>query len=519
MKINLGCGGNYMQGWLNVDRWPDVNPDLLMDLEQTPWPLEDNCADEILLRRVLEHLGQSSDAFLAILREIYRISKPDAVINLQVTHPRHNDFLTDPTCRRAILPELFMCLDLATVENWLEHDYPRTPLAKYLRVDFELVQVENFLTAHWRRELGEGRVDQAGMAHAIATYNNVIEATDIRLRVRKPFKPGHALRRADAICIDRRGGLGDVLMALGAAKAAKAIAGRPVFMVTTPPFRALAVACPHVDQVVDGVAALASRYANIKLLDLNPSKFGIARVHQTDAYLQSFGLAAEAAQKEIELKPDSKADAEAQRLIASWPALSPGQTRTLLHAGQGDPNRTWPMARWIELAETLIGQGHQVVLIGGGDKLGDQGAIRAVKGVQSALDALSPLGTVALMRRSNVLVSTDSGPVQLAGATDIGIVGLYSVVAGAARLPFRHGQAQWRAQEVKPSCRFYPCYRQANNPEIMAPFDAALSNRTISVETMFANWCPDGGSFACMQQQITVPLVLDAVKRVLSQEQ
>jgi len=514
MKINLGCGSNYMQGWLNVDRWPEAHPDLVLDLEQTPWPLEDNCADEILLRRVLEQLGQSDDAFMAILKELYRISKPDAVINLQVTHPRHNDFITDPACCRAILPELFMCLDLATVENWLEHDYPRTPLAKYLQVDFELVQIENFLTAHWRNELGAGRVDQAGMAHAIATYNNVIEATDITLRVRKPFQPGHALRRADALCIDRRGGLGDVLMALGAAKAVKEISGRPVFMVTAPAFRALAEACPHVDQVVDGVVPLASQYKNIKLLDLNPSKFGIARAHQIDAYLQSFGLSATAAQKQVELNPDSAAEAQAQQLIASWPALAPGQTRTLLHAGQGDPNRSWPMPRWIELAETLIAQGHQVALIGGGDKLGDQTALKAVKGVHSALDALSPLATVALMRHSNVLVSTDSGPVQLAAATDIGIVGLYSVVAGSARLPFRHGQAQWRAQEVKPSCSFYPCYRQAHNPEIMAPFDAALSKRTISVETMFAHWCPDGGSFACMKQQITVPMVLDAIERV-----
>ena len=49
------------------------------------------------------------------------------------------------------------------------------------------------------------------------------------------------------------------------------------------------------------------------------------------------------------------------------------------------------------------------------------------------------------------LISPDSGPIQLAAATDIGIVGIYSVIAGANRLPYRHGAAMWRAVAVEPA--------------------------------------------------------------------
>jgi hypothetical protein len=36
----------------------------------------------------------------------------------------------------------------------------------------------------------------------------------------------------------------------------------------------------------------------------------------------------------------------------------------------------------------------------------------------------------------------------------------------------------------------------------------------VSVNEVFGNWCPDGGSFACMKQQITVSMVLAAAQRL-----
>jgi ADP-heptose:LPS heptosyltransferase len=513
VKINLGCGSDYMQGWLNVDQWPEANPDLVMNLEQLPWKLADDCADEILLKHVLEHVGQSSNTFLGIMQELYRISRPGALIRIHVPHPRHNDFIGDPTHVRPILPEMFHCFDLAAVETWQEAHLPGTPLAKYLKVDFEVANVQHHLTQYWLKEHHEGRVDAAGIMRAIENYNNVVEWTDITLRVRKPFRPGHALRRIDAICLERHGGMGDVLMALAAAKALKTYSGRPIVLVTVPALRGLAEACPHIDWVTDDLEAVKKKYASLKYVNLNPVAYGISRLHQIDACLQAFGVSAEADHKSIDLNLDAAAEKQAADLIAPWPAKQKGRARILLHVGQGDSNRAWPLERWKVLATELIALGHQVVAIGS-DAGPQNGGKPLVAGVLSAINQLSTLGTVALMRQSDLLVSTDGGPVQLAGASDIGIVGLYSVVAGSRRLPFRHGTASWNAAEVKPSCRFYPCYQYLHDAQIMAPYSARLQNGTLTAAEMFASWCPDGGSFACMKQQISVADVMEAIGRL-----
>ena len=350
--------------------------------------------------------------------------------------------------------------------------------------------------------------------HAIESYNNVVQWTDITLRARKPFRPGQALRRFDAICLERQGGMGDLLMALGAAKVVKALSDRPVIVATAPQFRSLVEACPHVDHVVDKVEMLGEQYGNVKHVDLAPAAYGLSRVHQIDAYLQAFGVSAEAKMKSIDLVTNRAAEEEVDRLLSAWPNPALDGARIILHCGTGDPNRSWPRERWSELASKLIELGHQVIEIGANSDRETQRAGTTPEGLLSAVNALSTLGTVALMRRSDILVAADSGPVQLAAASDVGIVALFSVVNGSCRLPFRHGIAEWMAVEVKPTCGFYPCYQQMHRAEVMAPFLEKIRNQTLAVPQLFAQWCPDGGSFACMREQISVQMVMDAIGRL-----
>jgi hypothetical protein len=516
MKLNLGCGSDYRQGWLNVDRRADVRPDLVMNLEDTRWPLPDNCADEVLLKHVLTNIGQDFHAFECFLRELYRVCKPDARIHIHVAHPRHKDFLSDPTSIRPITPELFECLDLERVELWQENQLPGTPLAKYLEVDYQRVDVQYHLTSFWQKEQMEGRIDAAGVMHAIDTYNNVVEQIEITLRVRKPFRPGYGLRKVDAICIERFGGMGDVLMAMAAAKALKILSGRPVILLTAPGWHTLARACPHITHVARDISEVRDLYANIKHVNFAPVAYGLSRLHQIDAYLSSFGVSASADIKNLELTIDDAIDKKVADLLDSWPARTLGRRRILVHMAQGDPNRTWPTRQWEELAARLVEAGHQVIIIGTTNDPEKIALLPAVEGTLSAVDRLSVLETVALMRRSDVLVSADNGPVHLAGASDIAIVGLFSVVKGACRLPFRHGAAMWNAQDVIPSCSYYPCFKEMNNPAIFAPFATRMLANPAEVNSIFANWCPDGGSFSCMKEQITVDMVMAAIERACS---
>ena len=142
MRLNPGCGNNKIEGYLNVDSQESCAPDQVVDLETFPWPFGDNSVDEIIMSHVLEHLGETKEIYLLIITELYRICQPDAEINIMVPHPRHDDFVTDPTHIRPILPQQFHLLSKRLNAEWRDEGFANTPLADYLDVDFEVEDIQ-----------------------------------------------------------------------------------------------------------------------------------------------------------------------------------------------------------------------------------------------------------------------------------------------------------------------------------------------------------------------------------------
>jgi len=48
-KLNLGCGTDIWEGYLNVDIVPFQGVDMVWDLNETPLPFKDDSFSEILL--------------------------------------------------------------------------------------------------------------------------------------------------------------------------------------------------------------------------------------------------------------------------------------------------------------------------------------------------------------------------------------------------------------------------------------------------------------------------------------
>jgi glycosyltransferase involved in cell wall biosynthesis len=192
LRLNLGCGRDHLAGWVNVDQFPGSHPDVVHDLERFPWPFPDDCAGEVLLKHVLEHLGRDSATFLGIMGELYRVCAPGARVRILVPHPRHRDFLQDPTHVRPVLAEMFEHFSLDCNEDWGRRGLPGTPLAMYLGLDFRIESATLHLDPWWDAEFRSGRITREQLERAARDCNNVVATTEVVLRARKPFR-GSAL--------------------------------------------------------------------------------------------------------------------------------------------------------------------------------------------------------------------------------------------------------------------------------------------------------------------------------------
>lgn len=85
MRVNLGSGRDYREGWVNVDNLsecPGTKIDKNHDLDRFPYPFKSDSVDEIYCNHVLEHIKEPDKA----LREMCRIVKPGGVLRLNVPH-------------------------------------------------------------------------------------------------------------------------------------------------------------------------------------------------------------------------------------------------------------------------------------------------------------------------------------------------------------------------------------------------------------------------------------------------
>jgi len=171
VKLNLGCGQNRREGYVNVDREPAVEPDVVMDMEDFPWPFDTDSVDEVVANHVLEHIGATTNVFIGVMQEIYRICRAGATIHIAVPHPRHDNFLNDPTHVRAVTPMTMALFSRENCLRWEADGAANSPLALYADVDFRLVD--------WKAIVDEKYKDHPNLEEMLERYNNI--ATEYRM--------------------------------------------------------------------------------------------------------------------------------------------------------------------------------------------------------------------------------------------------------------------------------------------------------------------------------------------------
>ena len=128
MILDVGCGRKKYPDAIGIDINPDSDADVLHDLNQIPYPYNDNTFDMIICDNCLEHLEE----VVPIMEELHRIAKASATVRIIVPFYASRYAHTDPTHRHFF--------------GWRSFDYfvPGTPFRefRYSRITFEIISVE-----------------------------------------------------------------------------------------------------------------------------------------------------------------------------------------------------------------------------------------------------------------------------------------------------------------------------------------------------------------------------------------
>lgn len=138
--LNLGCGRKHIPGAVNLDVTADTAPDVVHDLDVTPWPFPDGCFSEVLAYDVIEHLHD----IVAAMEQIHRVSRDGAVVKITVPHFSCANAFTDPTHRHYFG---WFSFDYFTGEN----EFPFYTRARFRRRRTQLIFVPNLVNKlAWR---------------------------------------------------------------------------------------------------------------------------------------------------------------------------------------------------------------------------------------------------------------------------------------------------------------------------------------------------------------------------------
>jgi len=95
-RLNLGSGGDYKKGWVNLDYNRDYNVDIVHNINKFPWPFKNEEFDYIYCSHILEHV----EDFFKTLEEILRITKKGGIIRIRVPHFSNGNGYNDLTHKR-----------------------------------------------------------------------------------------------------------------------------------------------------------------------------------------------------------------------------------------------------------------------------------------------------------------------------------------------------------------------------------------------------------------------------------
>jgi predicted SAM-dependent methyltransferase len=180
MKINIGAGDTKLEDYVTLDYDLNTNPDYQLDIEKDRFPFDDNTVESVVAHHILEHLGEG---YFHCLKEIYRVCKHGAIVDIRVPHPRHDSFLADPTHRRPVTIVGLQLFSKKFNKHCREKGYASSRLGEYFEVDFEVLNYHYVPDERAREKFQSFTPDQ--IEDYANEHNNIISEVHVKLLVNK----------------------------------------------------------------------------------------------------------------------------------------------------------------------------------------------------------------------------------------------------------------------------------------------------------------------------------------------
>jgi SAM-dependent methyltransferase len=91
--LDVGCGSKKWPGAVGLDISEDTDADVVHDLNEFPYPLQDDSFDQVLMQDVLEHVRDP----IRVMDELHRVCRPGGRIQLRTPHFSSMLAYSDPT--------------------------------------------------------------------------------------------------------------------------------------------------------------------------------------------------------------------------------------------------------------------------------------------------------------------------------------------------------------------------------------------------------------------------------------
>jgi len=131
-KLDIGAGRAPHEGFVAVDRENYPETDVVHDLDEYPWPFEDDSCVSVVAHNCLEHL----EAPWRAMREIIRVCQDGAKVSVRFPIPEHENAVKDSNHRYILTPRWFDLFDeIEVVEKEKHYPSPRLGMLDFLPIE------------------------------------------------------------------------------------------------------------------------------------------------------------------------------------------------------------------------------------------------------------------------------------------------------------------------------------------------------------------------------------------------